>query len=226
MFAIYFYPLQSKIPPTTTKNSYSLIVEQYRNEKGITYRAYFGYGDSLRIGGKIDFDIYPRSKGIGSIIVNHLIDWGKRNYPEAKIKPLHLSVFDEEDLNNRKRRDKLYDRIGLINYKGFKYLSELTPHCETRGFKIITSCKYIDQVLNERDLLRTANAILENQKTRLEDKNKAIIEKYTKIIYNPFRLLLYWGSGILYNLSYTITWLTNKIIDMFEQKEPPKNQGE
>lgn len=63
-------------------------------------------------------------------------NWGKRNYPEAKIKPLHLSVFDEEDLNNRKRRDKLYDRIGLINYKGLKYLSELTPHCETRGFEI------------------------------------------------------------------------------------------
>ncbi|PCJ28911.1 MAG: hypothetical protein COA94_03410 [Rickettsiales bacterium] len=230
IFVIYFCDLKQDTPPNTTQNSYSLIVEQYKKDNEITYKAYFGYGDSLRVKSEIDFDISPKGFGIGSIIINHLIHWGKQNYPEAKIKQLYLSAHDEEDKNNHIRRDRLYNKIGLIKYKGFKHLSDLKPSCDERDFEVIDAYKYINQILIEQDTLRTSKSDLKGDLSYLEEcskQEKQEIKKYKKILDNPFRYTAYYLCNTIDNIiGYIVHWLPNKIASILKGVANTKKQDD
>ena len=64
--------------------------------------------------------------GIGSIILNHLFYWTKEKYLTLKIPKLDLSSVDEYDENNKNRRNRLYEKIGLIERNAL-HISYLTP---------------------------------------------------------------------------------------------------
>ncbi|HIE3795653.1 TPA: hypothetical protein ACXL4G_006405, partial [Klebsiella michiganensis] len=54
----------------------------------------------------------PRGLGIGSLLFCEIVKWAK-TYSGIDIKTIFLSAFDAKDENNRKRRNKLYERFGI-----------------------------------------------------------------------------------------------------------------
>jgi hypothetical protein len=88
-------------------NGYYIVITKFKNSQKINIRNNDGL-DAL------DFIINPKNMGIGSIILNHLIYWAKENYPNLLSPTLALSPVDEESHENKIRRDRLYNKIGLL----------------------------------------------------------------------------------------------------------------
>ena len=91
-------------------------------------------------------------------------------YPEAEIKALPLG-FPTANEENTKRRNCLYNSIGLINYTGQKTLSELTPFCSTRGFCVIDLHEFLNNSLANQSFLSKNQNRLESVITLLHKEN-------------------------------------------------------
>ncbi len=50
---------------------------------------------------------------LGSLILNQLVLWASKMYPEKYFSDLSLSSVDEEDPDNKARRNKLYQNLGF-----------------------------------------------------------------------------------------------------------------
>lgn len=101
----YYYYIKYKL---TTLSSYSredLIINSY---------GYYNEKVALNSGHEV-VDIICPVKGfrIGSIILNQLILWAIKKYPNIPFKNLRLSYVDEKDEENKIRRNSLYINLGF-----------------------------------------------------------------------------------------------------------------
>ncbi len=201
-FTIYFWELLEiesyKKAPFETYQNYSLIVVKRENEIHPTARFVFGNRNIKSERYTVDFHISPKSWGLGSIILNHLIEWGKHHYPDALISQLYLSSVDEGDLENKIRRDRLYSKIGLINFDGTKALHKLTPLCTPRGFEIINLHEYLKtSLLNSKTMQLEINQLkceIKNLKTQnqlIQDNSSSIFNSFFVLISAPIRIAVY-----------------------------------
>ncbi|MBE8895347.1 hypothetical protein ACN4GA_24110 [Raoultella terrigena] len=93
---------------------------EFHSMKGCVMSGYFegGYLDKhvdghqiTLTGGSIILNA-PRGLGIGSLLFCEVAKWAK-TYSGIDIKTIFLSAFDAKDENNRKRRNRLYERFGI-----------------------------------------------------------------------------------------------------------------
>lgn len=134
------FSLSQRIRPRWCHNHYTAVIT--RSNSGDSLRL-TNSTDSLLSPPPLDTVIFPQGAGLGSIIFNHLLHWAKENYPAASIPSIKLSSVDEGEAENVKRRNALYENIGLLN-KGCQTTAELTPKIDTKGFEI----HYIEDFLN------------------------------------------------------------------------------
>lgn len=113
---------------------YSIIVTQSKFENRLSLN------NSGEIG--LDFNIQPRGKGIGSIILNHLFYWAKEKYPNYSAPYIKLSPVDEHP-DNVERRNALYGNIGLLTKEQIN-VGDLTPRISSKGFQIRQFQEYED----------------------------------------------------------------------------------
>jgi hypothetical protein len=145
----------------------------------------------------LDFQISPQSYGIGSLILNHLIYWGKQLYPDAKIGALKRSFVDERDKNNLKRRDKLYNNIGLIKYKGKKSLSQLTPELDRKNFQVINLHEYLNEELfNSESLKKEIECKPRQIKALIDDKN----DLFGKVSYKKTKNICVFATFLVFSI--------------------------
>lgn len=88
----------------------------------------------------IDIRVPIKSKNLGSLILNNLIGWCRERYPDIKMKDLLLSSVDEQELENKLRRNKLYTNLGYLIDDGKargKLAKDMTPSNSNFGFEIL-----------------------------------------------------------------------------------------
>ena len=212
-FTIHYYQLSPRLSnrsPFEVYQSYRLSIDMKPFDPSNNYpSASLEFGDlELAISTKVDFQMSPKGCGLGSIILNHLIAWGKYYYPEARIRPLYLSTVDESNIENKHRRDRLYSKIGLINYSGQKPLKDLTPVCNYRDFEVVHLHEYLNTLVSEqltltRELKRittdnnsliSRNNELSSNLTDTQSRNKYLIVAVT--ILGMLLLSSFWGGVI------------------------------
>jgi hypothetical protein len=108
----------------------------------LSINSYSYYNTSVALNSShqtVDIIIPIKSVGLGSLILNQLILWLKKQYPEVRMKSLSLSPVDENDLENQIRRDKLYRNLGydIVNKTARgRIAKEMTPRDINFGFSI------------------------------------------------------------------------------------------
>lgn len=144
------------------------------------------------------------------MILNHLIHWGQVNYPNAKIRALPLSVVDEGNPDNKKRRNKLYTKIGLIHYEGAKLLSDLTPVCNARDFEVIDLHEYVNLLL-----LNQSNLKLSLSET--QEENESFVTNISNLKEENRLLQSKTISNIIVDTTCYLTERIKKIIEVVKK---------
>jgi len=118
---------------------YALTIKKLRDSYSAQFHNHTDSKDHI----SMDYIIFPKGIGIGSIILNHLLLWGKQNYAHVEAPGIILGPADEIDPVNKLRRNALYEGAGLIKktsegkYEStYSLFRDLSPNIHTKGFSI------------------------------------------------------------------------------------------
>lgn len=139
---------------------------QYREGECFSGSYSRGYGESddsvSLVGGALFLDPDElRGQRVGTYLMNEIVTWTQQ-WPDAKVRPIELLSGQAEDEENRARRNRFYERFGLVfTYRDPEHREGLSDPMLVKALTPVTSWEanirerdprdYLGELLYERE---------------------------------------------------------------------------